>query len=291
MANKDSNLNPEAPEAQKKQLKETRKQFLQEQKNQKKEAKKRAKELEMQQREIEDQIEGNGIPVAIVTVFIIFIWLGILCLLVKMDVGGFGSNVLTPLLKDVPVINMILPEDSNASEGIESYGGYTSLKEAVDQIRTLELQIEQYQEANNAYAQQIETLKAEVERLKTFEDNQVEFQSIKEKFYEEVVYAENGPGPEAYRTYFEEMDPATAEALYKQVVQTQVADQKMQAYAQTFSNMDAAAAARILESMTDNLSLAAQILDTLDVTNRGAILGEMDATIAARIARLMSPTS
>ncbi len=23
----------------------------------------------------------------------------------KMDVGGFGSNVLTPILKDVPVIN------------------------------------------------------------------------------------------------------------------------------------------------------------------------------------------
>ena len=27
----------------------------------------------------------------------------------KMDVGGFGSNVLTPILKDVPVINKILP--------------------------------------------------------------------------------------------------------------------------------------------------------------------------------------
>lgn len=282
-------MSTDAPEMQMQQLKESKKQFKQEQKNQRKEA----KELESQERELDEQIDGSSASVVIVTLFIILIWLGILVLLVKMDVGGFGSNVLTPILKDVPVINKILPSESTTetTKNEEAYGGYNSLKDAVEQIKTLEKQLDQAQSTNATYAEQIDTLKTEVQRLKTFEDNQVEFQKIKEQFYEEVVYAENGPGADEYRQYYEEMDPTTAEALYKQVIQTEAADKQMQEYANTFSNMQASEAAAILGNMTDNLDLAASILKNLDVSTRGAILGAMDSAIAARIVKIMDPNS
>ena len=293
MASKNSNMSTDAPEMQMQQLKESKKQFKQEQKNQRKEAKKKAKERESQERELDEQIDGSSASVVIVTLFIILIWLGILVLLVKMDVGGFGSNVLTPILKDVPVINKILPSESTTetTKNEEAYGGYNSLKDAVEQIKTLEKQLDQAQSTNATYAEQIDTLKTEVQRLKTFEDNQVEFQKIKEQFYEEVVYAENGPGADEYRQYYEEMDPTTAEALYKQVIQTEAADKQMQEYANTFSNMQASEAAAILGNMTDNLDLAASILKNLDVSTRGAILGAMDSAIAARIVKIMDPNS
>lgn len=293
MASKNSNMSTDAPEMQMQQLKESKKQFKQEQKNQRKEAKKKAKELESQERELDEQIDGSSASVVIVTLFIILIWLGILVLLVKMDVGGFGSNVLTPILKDVPVINKILPSESTTetTKNEEAYGGYNSLKDAVEQIKTLEKQLDQAQSTNATYAEQIDTLKTEVQRLKTFEDNQVEFQKIKEQFYEEVVYAENGPGADEYRQYYEEMDPTTAEALYKQVIQTEAADKQMQEYANTFSNMQVSEAAAILGNMTDNLDLAASILKNLDVSTRGAILGAMDSAIAARIVKIMDPNS
>ena len=293
MASKNSNMSTDAPEMQMQQLKESKKQFKQEQKNQRKEAKKKAKELESQERELDEQIDGSSASVVIVTLFIILIWLGILVLLVKMDVGGFGSNVLTPILKDVQVINKILPSESTTetTKNEEAYGGYNSLKDAVEQIKTLEKQLDQAQSTNATYAEQIDTLKTEVQRLKTFEDNQVEFQKIKEQFYEEVVYAENGPGADEYRQYYEEMDPTTAEALYKQVIQTEAADKQMQEYANTFSNMQASEAAAILGNMTDNLDLAASILKNLDVSTRGAILGAMDSAIAARIVKIMDPNS
>ena len=293
MASKNSNMSTDAPEMQMQQLKESKKQFKQEQKNQRKEAKKKAKELESQERELDEQIDGSSASVVIVTLFIILIWLGILVLLVKMDVGGFGSNVLTPILKDVPVINKILPSESTTetTKNEEAYGGYNSLKDAVEQIKTLEKQLDQAQSTNATYAEQIDTLKTEVQRLKTFEDNQVEFQKIKEQFYEEVVYAENGPVADEYRQYYEEMDPTTAEALYKQVIQTEAADKQMQEYANTFSNMQASEAAAILGNMTDNLDLAASILKNLDVSTRGAILGAMDSAIAARIVKIMDPNS
>ena len=179
MARKDENLSPDAPEMQLKQLKESQKALKQEQKNQRKEAKKRAKELEDQERELDEQIDGTNAPVVVVTIFIIAIWLGILCLLVKMDVGGFGSNVLTPILKDVPVINKILPSETTTETTKEkSYGGYSSIKEAVEQITELEKQLDQAQNTNTTYAEQIEALKAEVQRLQTFEKNQVELEQL-----------------------------------------------------------------------------------------------------------------
>ena len=290
MARKDENLSPDAPEAQLKQLKESQKAFRQEQKNQKKEAKRRAKELENQERELDEQIDGTNASVVVVTIFIIVIWLGILCLLVKMDVGGFGSNVLTPMLKDIPVINKILPAESTIESTKEkSYGGYNSIKDAVEYITELEKKLEQAQNTNTAYAEQIDALKAEVQRLQTFEKKQVAFQQIKEQFYEEVVYAENGPGPAEYRAYYEEMDPTTAEALYKQVIQDEAVSSKMKDYVATYSNMDAAKAASILGAMTDNLDLAADILSSLPASTRGAIMGEMDPAVAARITKIMNP--
>ena len=236
MARKDENLSPDAPEMQLKQLRESQKAFKKEQKNQKKEARKRAKELENQERELDEQIDGTNASVVVVTIFIIVIWLGILCLLVKMDVGGFGSNVLTPMLKDIPVINKILPAESTIESTKEkSYGGYNSIKDAVEYITELEKKLEQAQNTNTAYAEQIDALKAEVQRLQTFEKKQVAFQQIKEQFYEEVVYAENGPGPAEYRAYYEEMDPTTAEALYKQVIQDEAVSSKMKDYVATYS--------------------------------------------------------
>lgn len=290
MARKDEALSPDAPEMQLKQLKESQKAFKQEQRNQKKEAKKRAKELENQERELDEQIDGTNASVVVVTIFIIVIWLGILCLLVKMDVGGFGSNVLTPMLKDIPVVNKILPAENNTESTKEkSYGGYSSIKDAVDQITELEKKIDQLQNTNTAYSEQIDALKAEVQRLQTFEKNQVDFQRIKEQFYEEVVYADNGPGADAYREYYEEMDPTTAEALYKQVIQEEAVDGKMKDYVATYSNMDAAKAAGILGAMTDNLDLAANILSNLPAATRGSIMGEMDPAVAARITKIMNP--
>lgn len=290
MARKDENLSPE--EEQLKQLKEDQKAFKREQKNQKKEAKKRAKELENQQRELDEQIDGTNASVVVVTLFIIAIWLGILCLLVKMDVGGFGSNVLTPILKDVPVINKILPSESGTETTKDkAYGGYNSIKDAVEEINSLQRQIEELQNNNTSYSEQIEALKAEVQRLQTFEDNQVDFQRIKEQFYEEVVYAENGPGAEAYRTYYEEMDPTTAEALYKQVIQEEAVNNKMKDYVATYSSMEASKAAAILSAMTDNLNLAAEILESLSSSSRAAIMAEMDPSIAARLTKIMNPNS
>ncbi len=278
--------------AEKKKLSEERKKIKAEQKAQRKEAKLRAKEIAQQEAALTEDEDTGGISVVLVTILIVIIWLAILALLIKLDVGGFGSGVLSPVLKDVPVINKILPGDTvTETTDEESYGGYTSLKEAVDTIKELELELEKAQSQNQTDDTEIAEMQAEIERLQTFEKKQVEFERIKNEFYEEVVYAEKGPGAEEYQKYYESIDPTTAEYLYKQVVQQLEEDAMIQDYAQAYAEMKPKQAAAIFEEMTGNLSLVARILGTMDADTRGQILGAMDPEIAARITKIMDPES
>ncbi len=287
-------MTPEQAKAEHARLKEEKKQLQKEQKEQKKEAKKRAKEIASQEADLYEEEEQGGGSVFMVTFVIVLIWIAILCLVIKLDLGGFGSNVLTPILKDVPVLNLILPEgaDTIVTDGEdESYGGYTNLKEAVDYIKELELELERAKANDSTNTDDISAMKAEIERLKTFEDAQVEFQRIKTEFYEEVVYADKGPGIEEYQKYYENMDPATAEYLYKQVVIQNEETQEIKDYAQAYSAMKPKQAAAIFEKMTDNLDLVARILSVMEPADRGSILGAMDEEIAAKITKIMDPDS
>ena len=82
----------------------------------KKEEKKQRKEEKKQQgEEAAEEEDGGGSKIAVVLATIVFIaiWLAILGLIIKMDIGGFGSTVLQPILKDVPIVNKILPESAS----------------------------------------------------------------------------------------------------------------------------------------------------------------------------------
>jgi flagellar motility protein MotE (MotC chaperone) len=194
------------------------------------------------------------------------------------------------VLKDIPVINKILPRDTTTeTDDLEAYYGYTSLEDAVDQIRALELELQSARTANDTYAQDVTLLKGEVERLKTFEDMQKEFEKIRSEFYEQVVYAENGPGPEEYRKYYEAMDPATAEYLYQLVVKSSAASAQMQEYAAAYAAMKPEEAAAIFNTMGNSLELVGEILWSMTSAQRGAILAQMDPDIAAQVTRLMDP--
>ena len=297
----ENNMSNESADAarikeEKRKFKEEQKRAKADQKQQKKEAKQKAKELAEEEAKLADD-EGSNFPVIVTTIIIVLVWVAILCALIKLDVGGFGSGVLAPVLKNVPVVNKILPDtevttndESDAYADVDT-SGYSSLKEAVQQIKDLETQLQDIQTDSAAKDEQIVALQEEVNRLQTFEDKQVEFERIKTEFYNEVVYADNGPGAEEYQKYYETMDPATAEVLYKQVVTQIEEDKEITDYAQAYSEMKPKETAKIFENMTDNLELAARIVDVMEPDDKGKILGAMDPTVAAKITKIMEPDS
>jgi flagellar motility protein MotE (MotC chaperone) len=272
-------------ESERQRLKEEKKRLKAEQKAQRKEAKQKAREISGQEEELDG--EPGGLPVFLVTVFIVAVWIAILCVLVKLDVGGVGTNILKPLLKDVPVINKILPSDRKRGE--EEEDEYSDVKDAVDQIKLLEQELQMAQEQNLSYANEISSLKEENSRLQNFERDQLEFERMKNEFYEEVVYAENGPGAEEYQKYYEAMDPATAEYLYQQTIQETAANKELEDYVATYSSMKAKEAAAVFDTMTSDLDLVAKILGAMSADDRAKILEQMNEENAARLTKMMDP--
>lgn len=259
----------------------------------KKEEKKRKKQQGADAAADEDEDEGgigSKIAVVLVTLLIVVIWVAILALLVRLDVGGFGSTVLYPILKDVPYVNRILPDVVDEEEPVvDVQYPYATLEEAINRIKELEVELSQATEASQADVETIAQLQAEITRLQQFENEQAAFQEEKTKFYNEVVFSDNAPDIDEYRQYYEEIEPANAAEIYRQVVQQQADDEALQDYVNTYANMDEKDAATILESMTDDLNLVAKILGNMDSEHRAAILGAMDTTVAAQLTKLLQP--
>ncbi len=254
-----------------------------------------AEELDDLLDEQEEEKKSNKLVIILVTILIILIWLAIFVLLVKLDVGGFGSKVLRPVLKDVPVINKILPDASNEEIGMDSKYPYTTLSEAIARIEELENENIRLNEAINENADTIASLTSEVARLTPFETYQKNYEELKRQFDEQVVFGNDYTGnyaadPDTYKTWYESIDPENAALIYQQVLEKQASSQIITDLATTYSKMKAAQAASILEEMTGDEEKVASILAGMSVTNAADILQNMNSTYAAKITLLMYPS-
>ena len=240
--------------------------------------------------EEDEDSKGSGILVAIVFILILAVWLAIVGLLIHMDVGGFGSSVLYPVLKDVPVINRILPETTEYDEeGDTDPYAFASMEEAVARVKQLEKQLAKAKKKNKAAASSADEIIALEEELQKYKDEEASFEETRQKFYEEVVYSDNAPDINSYKEFYESIEPEIAEKLYKQVVADIADDEELSDYVNTYSSMKASEAASIFNNMTNDLRLVSKILGAMDKESRGAILGKMDVETAAAVTKLLNP--
>lgn len=270
---------------------ESRKEKKKREKAEKKE-KKNAKGNAVEQEDEEEEKGGGKLILVLATILIIAVWLGIIGILIKTDVGGFGSTVLYPLLKDVPYINKILPEPEGSADETEESTQYQygSLSEATSRIKELEKELDEANSTNKNDQKKIKDLKAQIKDLSKYKKDEAAFEKEKEKYYEEVVFSDQAPDIEQYKTYYESIDPENAAVLYKQVVEQITYDSQVEDYAKTYSDMKPQEAASIFDTMTDNLGLVADILMNMGTQQRGDILGKMDATTAAKLTEIMEPS-
>ena len=97
----DTNLpSGEDPKAVKAKLKADKKEYQKQLKEQKKSHKEKQQEFADRQAELYGDNAG-GLATIVITFLIILIWIAIMGLLIKLDVGGFGSDILAPIIKDV----------------------------------------------------------------------------------------------------------------------------------------------------------------------------------------------
>lgn len=241
---------------------------------------------------IENLDKGESVGGKILTVLIIFlivlIWLAILALLIKFDVGGVGSEVLRPVLKDIPVVNRILPDISEEQEAYENAYPYKSLGEAVEYIKKLEGQVDKYREENSDYASRHAEMQKEIDSLRHYEEEQDAFAKLREKFDNEVVFNEKALSKEEYLKWYETMYPNNAAKIYEQLLDKEVKEDSIKDQADILAKLDAGAAADILSEMPSDIDLICKILDCMKVATVSNILSEMEPLFAARIVNRMA---
>lgn len=231
--------------------------------------------------------ENNKVLTVFIAIAIAILWFVIFGLLIKFDVGGFGSGVLRPIIKDVPLLNKILPGVPEDELTVDNEYEYKSLAEAIAKIQELEETIEELKNSNKETDAEKAELKAEIERLKTFEENQLEFEARQKEFDKKVVFSDNAPNIEEYKKFYEDINPANAEEIYRQVVEQLQYSQAIKEKADIYRKMDPKAAARILETMTADIESVAKILLAMKPTESSNILAEMDYVMAAKITKKM----
>lgn len=232
---------------------------------------------------------GGGLLSAVIIFLIIVVWLAAMVVLIKMDVGHFGSRVLRPVLKDVPVLNLILPAASDEEAAAETDLPYKNLSEALDRIEELESQVTTDQATIQTQQEELQEKDNEIARLKVFEEDQQSFNELKNNFYNEVVYGNSAPDADTYIEWYESIDSEAAEEIYRQVVAQEQTDKDIQELATSYADMDPAAAAKILQTMSGDLDTVAKIMDSMSPSDKAEILAEMDPNFAANITKKLMP--
>lgn len=231
---------------------------------------------------------SKGLGVLIV-VLIVITWLSVMALLIKCDVGGFGSEVLRPVFKDVPVIRAILPDASDEEVAKESDYPYDNLADALAQIAVLDAANASKDAEIAALNDRIAEQDAEIIRLSASLEDQETFEEKKNEFYDEIVYGESAPDADTYIEWYNELDAEHAEEIYREIISAKQADQEILDLAAAYESMDAKDAAEILESMSTDMDTVALIMNNMSTEAQGKILAEMEPAFAASVTKKLLP--
>lgn len=237
---------------------------------------------------MEEEGRGSKILSVIIGIIIFLILLALVAGFIKLDIGGVGTNVLRPVLKDVPVINKILPEAPDTTIAEEKGYDFNNITDAVKYIEQLEAKIKTLEDQNSKSGTNIGDLQAEIDRLKVFETERDEFNQKVLEFDTNVVFNDKAPEVTEYQKYYEGISPDNAAEIYRQVVEKNQVTEKMKEQADRYSKMEPAAAADALQVMTSDLDLVANILNNMSTSKSALIMDQMEPDYCAKITKKMS---
>jgi len=233
-----------------------------------------------------DEKKGGGLLTIFIVLLIIVIWVAIFALLINLDVGGIGTT-LRPMLKDIPVVNKILPEVSDEQKAWENNLAYKDIVEANRRIKELEVLVDKLTVEGEDKDDEIALLTAQVNRLKELEKQMTAFEDRVYAFEQQIVFGENAPSIEEYVKWYQTISPENAERIYEMAVQKEAYNATVREKAAYYEKMKASAAADVFENMTADLDFVCKMLYCMKTQSVSNILAQMDPLFAAKITRKM----
>ena len=193
----------------------------------------------------------------------------------------------------IPVLRLALPKAPDPED--PKYMTADQLKDKYQELRKLKAELEKQLEEAGAKMQELQKYKddqgkftAELEREKNdlkqqqlqIDDKIKKLEEDKGKLDELVVNNNKG----GFKEFFEKVDPANAERLYKEVVKEQKADEEAIKFAKIYETMDPSSAAKIFENLdSSKIELIVETLKNMKKEVSSEILASMDPAFAAKI--------
>lgn len=230
--------------------------------------------------------KGGGLLTVFIVLLIIIIWIAIFALLINLDVGGIGTT-LRPMLKDIPLVNKILPDVTDEELAWENDLAYKDIVEANQRIKELEILVDKLTIEGEDKDDEIAALTAQVNRLKEVEKKMAEFEDRVYEFDKQIVFGENAPSIEEYIEWYETISPENAERIYEMAIQKEAYNATIREKAEYYEKMKPSAAAEVFENMTADLEYVCKMLYCMKATSVSDILASMDPLYAARVTRKM----
>ncbi len=215
---------------------------------------------------------GSAIVTVIIVLVIFIIWLLILGILIKFDIGGIGNKTFRPLLQNVPVLNNVLPDLTPEEEAYLNNYKYKNMTEAMNRIKELEELTDKLYEENEDYATRQLEMQKEIENLEHYRKEFEDFMLLREAFDTEVVYNDKAPNTDEYIKWYESMYPETSKKIYEELAAQKQKEKIYEDMAAYVSKMKAKDAAAILEEMTSDIEFICSVLECLKTQQVSDIL-------------------
>ena len=221
----------------------------------------------------------------IITSFLIlFIVLAALVSVLAFNLFNLRDLYIYPFLAQIPFIGGFIPPTSDMPENF----GAMSREEMIARINSLEEQLYNAKREVLAVEETVDANRSEINRLKVFEEQQLDFKREKADFDRRIAMSD----PQAFKDYYESIYPENAEVLYPYAEKEASRISEIKKYLNDITQMDETSAANVLQQMIGtDMDLVVSIIQNLESRNAGSILSEMDTLSAASVIKMMAPFS
>jgi flagellar motility protein MotE (MotC chaperone) len=241
--------------------------------------------------------KGRGVLFTLLTFLTVIVILaavfgGVFYFVIHNNVNGLADRY-RPNIRNIPLARLALPKAADpldpknmtAEEIKKKYIEFRSENTAIQkQLADTDTKLSDAQKFKTDY----DKLKSDTDKqMQDVKDRQaaldqkdLELKDLK-RTLDELTAAGN---KEAFKSYFESVDPENAKLIYAEVAKELQADANTKKFAQIYAAMDASAASQIFEQLGNSkMDMIAQTLQAMSKENSSAILAAMTPAFAAKL--------
>lgn len=193
--------------------------------------------------------------------------------------SNVGYDFIAENVKEIPVLSSLFELTDDKKEKME-------IDVLRDKLSNSELLLSSLTVERDELRKNKETLQAEVEKLRTYEEQYSEFESLKEAWSSNIAT----DNLDTFKQVFQEINPDTASSLYSDIMSNDKKDVDLKEYSSVIGEMDTSKSAKAIEKLvvTDS-ELVKDMFDSMNKEMQAAILSEMETKAAAVVMKLISP--